>query len=509
MKTIEFERFDEEWYENVSEAQDYVGLNIDDVEKINEQWEEVTQRLDAGELDSKPLVDAVKRTLTTEQDASVRSLLEEGENIPYEEIVAYFKEADRRVSFIQGQIRVIESTVSEKQEQLIKQQQLLASIAPSAIKELEDVTATEIEKLKACELGELRQELAEAEAVLETATALFEKTGRAWPLPELADINYEPQENEIFTIDQFPNEREETGEKIIERVQRKFESRLADASTYLALLLREKPGHIWTGEELGEAVYNDGSDDKRNSGRISALISNYRRGKVPSMAEVFSDELVLQRGKRQLFDAKTGKSIPNTIRVVWRLVDIDTAVSAQIVTTLNSQRTIRESYGEWEPTDIVKIGLSLIPSGEYDGRSLVETQVKHEATEEVTSSEHQSDSAEKVDWKIEFTTAVHSTIEELKKTGLLEKDDVTWKLLGLRTESAKIGTKEMRERALKNKIIKRSDMSDNSVISMNQMILAVMQNSHPNIFRVSSRRKEAFLIVEEIVDGYQRAHGEA
>lgn len=36
--------------------------------------------------------------------------------------------------------------------------------------------------------------------------------------------------------------------------------------------------------------------------------------------------------------------------------------------------------------------------------------------------------------------------------------------------------------------------------------MSVMQNSHPNIFRVSSRRKEAFRIVDEIVAGYKRVH---
>ena len=38
----------------------------------------------------------------------------------------------------------------------------------------------------------------------------------------------------------------------------------------------------------------------------------------------------------------------------------------------NSERTIRQSYGEWEPADAAKIRLSHLPSGEYDGKSIVD-----------------------------------------------------------------------------------------------------------------------------------------
>lgn len=224
------------------------------------------------------------------------------------------------------------------------------------------------------------------------------------------------------------------------------------------------------------------------------------------MAAEFGDDLVLQRGKRQLFDAKTGKSIPNTIKVVWRLVDFETAVNAQIITTLNSERTIRQSYGEWEPADAAKIRLSHLPSGEYDGKSIVDDPKSDQGEKTEHDATGVGDTPEKVDWKIDFTASVHATIEELKQAGLLEKDDISWKRLRIISESAQIGTNTMRERAFKNKIIKRSEMSDESVISMSQVIMSVMQNSHPNIFRVSSRRKEAFRIVDEIVAGYKRVH---
>lgn len=503
MSNLQVERFGNEWHDNVSEAQDYVRLNIDDVEKVNDQWRAISEHVDTGDLDSMPLVEGAKRTLTEEQDASVRSLLEEGLNVPYEDMYEYVKVREARVNEIRTRINDIEHTTSEKQAKLLRQKQLLESIAPSVKGTLEDVTTAEIEKLKTDELEILNEERDKAMAALELATDLFVKTGKEWPLTELADIHYEPAENEIFTIDQFPNEREDTSEQIIERVMRKFESRLNDASVYLALLLKEKPGHIWTGEELGAAIYDDESDEKRNGNRISALISNYRRGKVPIMAEEFGDSLVLQRGKRQLFDARTGKSIPNTIRVVWRLVDLETAINAQIITTLNSERTIRQSYGEWEPTDIVKIQLSQLPSGEYDGKSAVSV-VNHE--DDRAEQDHDKNGHEKQDWTVEFTSAVHATIEELKAEDLLSAEGATWKSLRIRSQSAKLGTETMRERAFKNKIIKRSEMGEDSSITMSQLIMAAMQNNHPNIFRVSSRRKQAFEIVDQIVAGYLRAH---
>lgn len=507
MNTAHVENFSNEWFDGVNEAQDYVQLNIDDVNSVNDQWQTISEHIDAGDLDNKAMIDSAKRVLTEEQDASIRSLLEEGKVVPYEEVYEFLAQCQTHVDELNDLITAAENEVSEKQQKLIAQRELIEKLAPSVRKSLAEVTDIELSKIKAAEIDGLLKELNKANDRLELATELFMKTGAAWPLPELADVNYEPGENEIFTIDQFPNEREATGEQIKERVTRKFESRLSDASTYLALLLKEKPSHIWTGEELGEAIYDDDSSEKRNSSRISALISNYRRGKVPVMAEVFGDDMVLQRGKRQLFDAKTGVSIPNTIRVVWRLVDFETAVNAQVITTLNNERTLRQSYGEWEPADPVKIRLMHIPSGEYDGMALVMSADTEDSIDEsIEQVEEPVAKIEKSDWKNDFKVDVHATIEELKEKGLLEKEGITWKLLRVLSDSTKIGTGTMRERALRNKIIKRSEMSDDVTISTSQVIMSVMQNTHPNIFRVSSRRKEAFAIVEEIVAGYQHAH---
>jgi hypothetical protein len=509
MNNLQADKFSDVWFEEVSDAQEYVQLNIDDVQSVNNQWQAISEHVDSGDLDNKALIDSVKQTLTEEQDASIRSLLEEGENVPYTEVYEYLKECEDRVDELNRQIAVAENEVSERQKKLIAQRELLEKLAPGVRGRLDDVVEDELKKIKSAEIENLKKDLDAANVDLEFATHLFEKTGAAWPLPELADVNYEPGENEVFTIDRFPNEREETGERIKERVSRNYESRLSEASTHLALLLKEKPGHIWTGEELGETIYHDDSDDKRNSGRVSALISNFRRGKVPTMAEEFGKDLVLQRGRRQLFDAKTGKSVPNTIRVVWRLVDLETAVSAQTITTLNSERTLRQSYGEWEPTDVEKILLQYLPSGNYDGQPLVTNVDTDDAAEtETESPERTVNKTDKVDWKIGFTTDVHATIESMKQNDLLDCEAITWKLLGILTDSPKVGSKEMRDRAVRNKIIKRSEVSDGSRISMSQAVLAIMQSSHPNIFRVSSRRKHAFAIVNEIIDGYQRAHSD-
>ena len=54
------DRFSDEWYENVGEAQDYVQLNIDDVNHINEQWQKISEHVDMGALDNQPLVDSAK-----------------------------------------------------------------------------------------------------------------------------------------------------------------------------------------------------------------------------------------------------------------------------------------------------------------------------------------------------------------------------------------------------------------------------------------------------------------
>lgn len=493
-------KFSSEWHENISDAQEYVAMNIDDIEKVNHQWNEISQHIEIGDIDNIPMIEAAKATLTEEQDASVRSMLEESTHVPYDEISEYVVVRQARVNELKDRIAEVSNKVSERQKKLIEQQALLETIAPSTREALGKVVELEVAKVKSHEQNGLLEELSQAEAELELAESLFENTGRAWPLPALADVNYEPSEDEIFTIDQFPNERETISENIAEKVTRKFESRLSDASEHLALLLKEKPGHIWTGDELGQAVYNDGSDETRNSGRISALISNYRKGKVPVMANEFGNDLILQRGKRQLFDAKSGKSVPNTIRVVWRLVDIETATNAQVITTLNSERTLRQSYGDWEPAGeaIVK---AIISSDVNESLPTppAQPQTSEEATESTTT-------VEKTDWKVEFTESVHETIEQLKELGIMDEPEVSWKLLRTRFPSSIVGTETARERAFKNKLIRRSEMDDSALVSIEKAILSIVQNCHPNVFRVSSRRKEAIGLVEGIVDGYLRQH---
>ncbi len=204
------DRFSDEWYENVGEAQDYVQLNIDDVNHINEQWQKISEHVDMGALDNQPLVDSAKQALTTEQDSSLRSLLEEAKNVPYEDVYEYLKKCQEKVDDLEDQLAQAERVISENQEKILAQRQLIESIAPSVHDALEDVVSVEIEKVKSSELEILREELGQAKVDLEFATELFMRTGKEWPLPELADVHYEPGENEIFTIDEFPNERERT-----------------------------------------------------------------------------------------------------------------------------------------------------------------------------------------------------------------------------------------------------------------------------------------------------------
>ena len=493
------EEYTDEWYQRIEDAQGYVELNIEDVSRINGQWSEITAHVEEGDLDNWVMINKVKQTLSEEQDASLRSLLDEDRHIPHDKVLAYQRRAQDRVDELKRRIEEAESAVSEKQTRLLQQRALLESIAPSIKNDLEEVTQGEITKIKDADIADLKKELDSAEVDLDFANLLFERCGYAWPIPDLADVNYEPGENEIFTVDQFPNEREIVSEGIGERVTKKFESRLHDASVHMALLLKEKPGHIWTDEELGSFIYEDNEDEKRNGVRARSLISNYKRGKSPNMSEAIGSDLVLQRGKRQLYDVRTGKSIPRSIKVVWRLVDIETAVMAQTVTTLNSERTRRQSYGEWEPATEHEISLSQIPSGNLDGSPIVTVETGEAATDGSSAA------SEKQDWRQGFTARAHETIEMLKDEGLMTETTITWKLLRIRSDSKKTGTETMRDRAVKNKIIKPSEATDDSVITMSKAVLAVMQNSHPDIFRVHSRRREAARIVEEILEGYFKA----
>lgn len=492
------DRFGSQWRSEVSDAQEYVGLNLAGVEQTNNQWQQVTALKDAGDIDNKPMVDAVKRTLTAEQDESVRSLLEEAENVPYADMPEYITQQEARTAELQAQLEQARQQQSESESRLLEQRQILEKIAPTAKAALDSISRIEVEKIKLAEIESLEASYQQADRDLAAAYELFEKTGQAWPLPRLADVHYEPADDEIFTVDQFPYEREAAGKCIVEGVKRKHESRLSDASAYLALLLKEKPGHIWTSEELGQAIYDDGDDSKRNSARVNALISNYRNGVVPVMAEEIGDELILQRGKRQSFDSKTGKPITRSIRVVWRLVDHDTAIASQPVTTLSSDRTTRHTYAKWElPADIES--------------SPVATQDQTESAAPADESAPSQDDSEvesgKPDWREGFTDSAHAIVEALKDLDLM-RGSMSWSHLRMHSSSGVAGTKTARERALKAKIIKKNQMDDTSEIELPQIIMSLMVNTHQDVFRIASRRREATAIIQEIVDGYMRLHSE-
>lgn len=496
------EKYTKQWRSEISDAQDYVGLNIEDIQKINQQWEQVSRLVDEGDVDNKALIDTAKQALTMDQDASLRSLLEEANNIPYEEMVEMTALYEGKVGYLSRRVEEAKHQYDEREIRLLEQRELLESIAPTAKVALDSVARQEIEKLKRAKTNSLEAELLMAQGELDDVIELFEKTGQAWPLPKLADVHYEPSEGEVFTVDQFPHEREKVGECIAKKVERMHESRLSDASTYLALLLKEKPGHIWTASELGESIYEDNDDPQRNDKRVGALISNHRRGAVTIMAEEFGD-LVLQRGKRQVFDAQTSKLVKHSTRVVWRLVDVETAQSSQMVTTMNPERTLRQTYSQWED---IQSTASSFGSTAIDGAVTSES-VSEEAVEpeQAEPTEDDTETEAKLDWRDEFTAKVHKTVEELKEQDMMGRA-MTWYEINLHAKSRKAGTKTARERAATAKIVGKSHVSDDFELKPSQVIMTTMLNANWDIFRIPSRRREAAAIIDEIVEGYLRSH---
>lgn len=499
------EQFGDSWSKEVREAQEFVNLNNDEIATINDEWDQISQHIEEKDIDNKKLIDTARTTLSEQQDNAVRTLLEVAKDVPYEDMVEYLSYYQDRVNTIRAKLASEALRISDSEAKLRAQRDIIVGIAPSLAKPLESAVESEAAKLKSKILKATEAELVDAEKDLAQATNLFELTGKAWHIPDLVEVNYEPAENEIVTIDRFPDEREGDSHAIAEKIRRTFESRLSDASLYLALLLSDKPGHIWTTGELGEAIYDDHDNAARNETRVSALISNYRGGRSPKMDELFGEDLVLQRGKRAKYDLKTKKRIPHTVKVVYRLVDKDTARKAQTITTLNREENTRQSYGDWEPVEFDEPETLPInneqPSKQSNEKNTTSA-IKAEDEAVIDLALSLQDEVSHEAWVDDFTEKVHAAVEKFKELNLMDSKEISWKILQKKSDSSGIATDTARKRAESRKIIKHSQSGKDATISMSQAILVYLGNSNKDIFDVARRRREAMRIVEEIVDGY-------
>ena len=484
------------------------------IEEINNKWESVGRLVDEGEISNLNLISAVQEGLTIEQGFALRSLLELSENVPYEELASLNIELSRRIQQLKSELAEIDNLTSNEIAKLKAERDLLLQISPELESTLEPILTEEIKKVKATEYESKKLDLDLAELELLEAEDLLMRSGRAWPLPKLADARHLPQEGERVTIETFPNEHARIIQRVAERVERKFESRLHDASAYIAMLMMEVPGHVWTGEELGHAIYDDNEDPSRNASRVHSLISDFRLGKNDKMGELFAEkDLLLQRGKRVCYDASTGKRIPHSSKIVWRAVDQTTADAAQRLTTITSDRQSKWSIGEWETIREIRMRLDSIPSGNNDGQPIikVDAPLKFRTNEKNTGlMDQKTDTLETSpettsDWRDSFAAEVHEALEKFKEKGLLDEPTVSWKQLRRHLDSTIVATEMSRERAYKHKIIKRSEMSEDSLIDIRQAILVHVQNPFQHILGVTKNRKLAVEIVDEIVSGYYRS----
>lgn len=128
-----------------------------------------------------------------------------------------------------------------------------------------------------------------------------------------------------------------------------------------------------------------------------------------------------------------------------------------------------------------------------------EKQAEQNDTDGATKARIESTESATPEWEHELATAIDEVVKQFEDDGLLDSDTVSMQILRIKTSSAKIGTEECIRKGLSARILKRSEAKRDSELPVFKAVCLVLQDTHQDIFRVSTRRKAALRIAEEKV----------
>jgi hypothetical protein len=293
--------------------------------------------IEGGNITIESFKEITKDYLKDEQEKTFGQLIESSKAAPYEELARKDLEIEAVLGEIASKVTIIEdpeTPVADKlaiirdlnipeAEKIQREQNYVAELIPDLMPKISKEASRLLEKMLVDKAKEpLEEEKAELEEEKAVIASVYEVAGQAWPVPRL--INTENIGPEVVYLDEFPERRPRlTKADVVERVKGKYpEDVLKGASEFVALLLAEEPGTIFSPEELAGIAYGNNSRDYR--ARIMALVNGFEIGRVLIIGKILEEQkpkLVLQKGERTCYRKETGERFGRR-NVVYRAVPI-------------------------------------------------------------------------------------------------------------------------------------------------------------------------------------------
>ncbi len=339
-------------------------------------------------------------------------------------------------------------------------------------------------------------EKAALDAEYQELESVYAVAGKAWAIPRLISTKQpEPEpiperqvigtSGEFIEVDDFPESHPRlTKEEISEKVRRKYPDEvLKDASEFVGLLLAEESKHIFNLEDLGEILY--GEDEENRRVRISALISNYERGKLNIIGGVLEGHgLVFQRGERRSYHKDSGQPFGSRY-AVFRAVPVEQADRKERV--VHSDEQVDWVNDGWHTVVFDPTPTRPDPSDETVSEIIAAENVRVDevATEAAAVAEppeseqlysangagvmpsrnilsklpsREAKKKKEPEWKVSFRDDISEAITHFETDGLMVEGEVSRTVIRVKSSSRAMGTETMADRAVSNGIISRREV---------------------------------------------------
>lgn len=462
--------------------------------------------------------DLAMNLITTEQDAAIAAMntqyeldVDEAERIPEEDV--------KRI----GEIATIIAEYEAADEQKKRQLGILATFYAQA----KDIALSNHESA----IDALREEEARLSAKREIPFEGNEHLYAAWNIPVRDVVDAEPfkfpeyfdwqqpethEEHELPEEEGaeyiFPDDLPLSDEQIRERVQRRYNGRCEDASTYLAYLAAEELGRIWTQKALGDQIYyGEDIDQNTKNGRVSALLSNfhYGHGPIADALKELNPNYRMQTGRRYpIVDEKrygkgcrvcrvidmTKGPLPDTDEgheIVWekirtrkvKPIEEQSDAPAQVpVSPVNVLEKMQENPEVTDPT-AAELFEEVSTEDEPDAPDTNETELnKMEAL--------------LADASVWLEPIISALGNELPLLRIARHDNNSPYF------SRVVGTKTNLQRAEAAQIISHKESESGIIAEPHKAIATAILNKHRDIFRNRATRIEALLALEKLVADY-------
>jgi hypothetical protein len=482
-----------------------------DIEVQNTLYSELVE---SGTLTLKQFQDTAAEYLINEQVSTFDKLKTFSEEAPYEELAISDLIISADLAAAALKLSNIEAEIEKETAILDEEQALVSTRIPELAPKLSEIALQIRQRMITNAKDEVEADIARLKAEYDSLVSLYTIAGKPWPLPRLLpSVETEEIDNDTHTgpvdiieVDSFPGKNIEYTKAVVdEKLSRRHpESVERDASEFIALFLAESLKTAYTREELANVLYGEGAVN--GAQRISALISNYRLGKVSIIGNTLSDEgLVLQYGERIKYNRENGRTFGQS-KTIFRAVPIseidkkEGILHADLNMVDTTWNTITPSFSAEDPlipdsitTETIELSQSIIVA-EADDDITEFTQ-----PENIIEQVHPESEEVQLDWTERLLSDVEAAIQHFENDGIMIDGVVTRRLMNTKSSSYIMGTDEMISRGVRNGIVKKSETSPEEPLAIHKFISMSVQNKYADIFGNRSRRKKALIIIEDAV----------